>query len=210
MSTINKNTILVRGLGGNRMVHAVGCPWIADWTIDSCEPVDKLKPGKMKLCPTCKKMILTSQMAKDYQKHKRQYLKLYKEFNISDTVLESLCKQAKAKIELRNKVLYIHSKQDDWYIDFNYGDVHLYHNNYHVNERSNGINNAFAKGFHEHDLRCRELCDNPEAFAYEALRQIIKYDYKKADNVHKAKRREKKASRMVFSELDAEYWGFSS
>ena len=199
---ITKDTTLIRTIGGKRMVHAIGCPWIQNWNIDGCEPISKLKPAKMKICPVCRRMVFTSIAAKDFQKHRKEYEKFYNDFSVSSTVLEDLIQRGKAKMEIRNEKLYISSKEDDWYIDFRFGEIHLWHNNYSVNDRAKQGVNIVDKGFHEHVLRSKK----PNEQVYEAFRQIIKYDFKKATNVHKKKRNPK----IKFSELDNEYWGFPS
>lgn len=199
---ITKDTILIRTLGGNHIVHAIGCPYIADWDIDGCEPIARFKPDKMATCPMCKRMAYTSIGAKDYAKHRKDYERIFTEFKVSANLIADFVQAGRAKMTLINNIMYVHAKQDDWYIDFNYGDVHLFHNNYRANARSAEDDNAFIKGYHEHTL----AAEAPNDKAYEAIRQIIKYDYRTAEKVHKKKKKPK----MKFSELDAEYWGFSS
>ena len=202
-SEITKDTVLVRAKGGSRILHVVGCDIISDWTLDGCEAVQKVKFNKMKLCQNCQRLIYTSQGAKDFKKKRKEYENLYKKFSIPSSIISALFINAKAKTEIKNDTIYITSKRDNWYIDYRFNEVHLYHNNYRIGERMTNMNSfAVDKGFHEHELYATT---NNQKFI-EALKQIIKYDFKKANAVHKKKKKPK----MKFSELDQEYWGFKN
>lgn len=43
---IDKNTALIRPLGGSRMVHAINCSYIKKWNIEGCTALDKFNPQK--------------------------------------------------------------------------------------------------------------------------------------------------------------------
>lgn len=193
-----KNTLFVRADGGARIVHYVGCPRIKDWDIGGCSPAGNIKPGKMKFCPVCERMIFASLGAKDFVKKRNAYEALWQKYKVPGRSVRTLFLTAKAKTELKGDILYITSRRDDWYLDLSFRDVRLFHNNYNVAERERG--HITTGGFHEHNL----ISTSPQNRFVEAVNQISKYNFEKAQETH----RKKKKPRITFSELDEEYWGF--
>lgn len=201
-ATITKDTKLIRTIGGKRMVHVTNCSYIKNWTIEGAEAIKKYNPGKMKVCPTCERLVLLADMSKDYAKNKVKYSQLISEYKLSVAVLNKLF-AAKCKVELCGNKLFITKKKDIFYISFEYDDIRLFHNNYNVSNRDNGSIDS-TKGYHEHDLFSE---DSVKRFD-EALRQIANYEFEEAKKTH-AKSKPKKG-KMTFSEYDEEYWGFAS
>ena len=193
---ITKDTPLIRTTGGNHTVHAIGCPVIQNWEMTGCEPIYEAKPSRMRFCPKCEKMIWTSIGANDYMKHRMEYHKFYKDFHVSTYRVQLLYNKGRAKTELRGDVLYICSKGQRWKIDFsNPEQLVLWHNNY-----TDKGNDVFSyQGYHEHKV----IGDNPYAQMANCINQIATYEYEKAKEVHK-----KNKKKVLFSELDPEYYGF--
>lgn len=193
---ITKDTPLIRTTGGKRVVHAIGCPIIKDWEMTGCVPLDEAKPKTMKFCPKCEKMIWTSIGALDYMKHRMEYHALYRKFNVSTYRVQLLYNKGRAKTELRGNVLYARSKGQRWKIDFSDPDqLILWHNNY--TDKGNDV--ISYQGYHEHEVSG----SNPGAQMANCINQISQYEYEKAKEIHK-----KNKKRVLFSELDPEYYGF--
>lgn len=192
---------LIRATGGNKYVHVPTCPIIQDWDMEGTVIIDRFNPKKMFPCPACSRMVYISSAAKDIAKNYKGYEALINKYNITKATLEKLILGAKCKLELCGTKLYVRKKNDLFYIDFSV-DVVLFHNNYIMKNRENGVSNDSRKGYHEHTLMNEDACDKFN----EALRQIANYDFSEAQKTHK----KKKGQRMKLSEYDAEYWGFSS
>lgn len=206
---ITKNTLFIRQNGGTRHIHYIGCPYIKDWDINGCSPVDKIRIGKGKLCPMCEHMAFISMGAKDFPKKRKDYDALFKRMNAPGSLIRTLYVVAKAKTELKGDILYIRSRQDNWYIDTSLDEVRLFHNNYGVEERKKGeameLFTNGALGFHEHELLATSI---RERFR-EAIVQISKYNFEKAQQTHKKKKKHRITfSELDDSELDEKYWGF--
>ena len=206
MNSISKDTLLVRARGNKRLVHVKECSFIRNFDLAGFDPLDKFKPGKMQACPTCQKLVLVTLGAKDYLKHAKEYETIFQ--SVSYRHVEKLYLLGKGKTYIQNNKCFIRLKDDDWYIDLSQvvlGDVHLYHNNYQVNQRT-ANNDSSLRGYHEHDLKGNTL----EQKLNNAFGQICKYNYNEAAKVHQKSR--KKASR-TFSDLDESEkaereWGF--
>jgi len=192
--------------GSKRTVHARGCDYIKDWSIDGTEELRKLKPEKHYMCPICAGLSYASIGAKDYVQNIAAYKRLFLNKDtfggVPTEVLRDLYYTNKGKTYIRGNKLYIHVKQDDWYIDTEYGQVKLYHNNYRVSDRERGKNHE-EPGYHEHFLQKGER--QPLATA---IKSIIRYNFDEAEKAHKKKRN--KRPKMTFSEYDPESWGFDS
>lgn len=201
---IDKNTVLIRPLGGARMVHAINCSYIKEWNIEGCTALDKFNPQKMNVCPTCETLVYLASGAKDYASNKNTYAELVNRFSIYSKLIYNLVFIAKAKLEIVGNRLYIRKKQDVFYIDFNLDDVKLFHNNYCQTARDNNFTDNVG-GFHEHPL----INTEPSERFKEAVKQVTKYKYEEAKKTHE-KKRKKSRPRITFDQLDNEYWGFES
>lgn len=186
---LDKETKLIRTTGGKRFVHIITCPYIRDWDTEGCEPIDKVKYKKMAICPTCEKSIYLLEGAKDFNKKQKEYEKLFE--NVSASKVKNLFISQKAKSELVGTKLYINTKYDSWYIDFTLLDeVRLFHGNYDISARESHEDNFKKMGYHEHN------CGNT---FNSAISQIVRYDYKRAEKIHKSQR--KKLKKQKFSDL---------
>ena len=87
---IDKNTALIRPLGGARMVHAINCSYIKEWNIEGCTALDKFNPQKMNVCPTCETLVYLASGAKDYASNKNTYAELVNRFSIYPKLILSL------------------------------------------------------------------------------------------------------------------------
>jgi hypothetical protein len=180
---ITKDTLLIRAVGGSRVVHTIDCDFIKSWDISGCVPIDRFNPKLMKTCPKCESMVYVSLGAKDFAKNRKKYAEFFTRHNVNSTTVKEFYTQGRAHTEFRGNTLYIQSKKDNWKIEESLdGKIHLFHNNYVVKQRDAG-DNFSGIGYHEHELISKE----PERL-YEALRQIINYDYEKAQQVHKKKK----------------------
>ncbi len=189
--------------GTPRTVHARGCEYIKDWSIYGTEELKKLKPEKHYICPICAGLCYTSIGAKDYVENLNAYKKLFisGDFGkINPDLLKDFYHTNKAKTKIFGNKLYVHLKQDDWYIDTSLNEIRLYHNNYRVANRERG-KECDEAGYHEHIL------PRGERTLADAIKAIIRYDFDKATKAHKKKR--DKRPRMTFSEYDPESWGFT-
>jgi len=196
--TISKDWKLIQSIGGKKLVHARGCSFIADWELDGCKEVKEFKPKNMKPCPTCGKMVFVTLGAKDFAKNALRYKKIFE--SVPTELIVKFFRDSHAKVSLFGDKLYIHCRQDDWYIDLSFDEVHLFHNNYKVRKRELG--DHFAEvGFHEHELEKTTSA----AKLIEAIKEIDMYRFEKAEQVHARQR--KKKTKMTFSEYDEEYWG---
>lgn len=188
-----------------RTVHARGCDYIKDWSIYGTEELKRIKPSKHHLCPVCAGLCYATMGAKDYIENLATYKKLFLDENylggVPADILKTFYYTNKAKTYIYNTRLYIHMKQDDWYIDTAFGQVKLYHNNYRVSERSRG-GDVIESGYHEHFLQKGEA--KPLAAA---IKSIIRYNFEQAEKAHKKKR--DKRPKMTFSEYDPESYGFT-
>lgn len=200
----SKNWRLLITYGVPRTVHAKGCDYIKDWSVYGTEELSKLRPEKHYLCPVCAGLSYATLGAKDYNENLRMYKQL---FINPDTyggvpvdVLKELYYTNKAKTYICGTKLYIHVKQDDWFIDTNLGQIRLFHNNYRVSDRSRGKEHV-EPGYHEHLLPRGE-----KKTLSNAIKSILRYNYEEAEKAHKKKR--DKRPKMTFSEYDPEAWGF--
>ena len=191
-----KNAHLIRTIGGKRMVHIVTCPYIQDWDVDGCESIEKIKWGKMYLCPTCEKNIILYSFAKDYIKHKAIYDSLFEDVSANKVRMLLLDQKSRVLIDSANHRFYVSTKKDDWYIDYSLDEIHLYHGNYDISKRESSADTDFRKsGYHEH-LKLGGTFNS-------AISYIIRYDYNKAEKAHKNQR--KKQRKVKFSDITAEY-----
>ena len=203
---ISLNYKLVRELGGARLVHAKGCYIIQDYDERGLEEIPTFKPEKMIPCKHCEKLIYIAGAAEDYQKNYRKYSKVFRDVSVS-LVRTLFGSNKKAQCTFVGNRLYILYGKDCWYLDltlFPLNEVHLFHNNYNTTKRSKGDSKWFKTGFHEHTL------PNQQMSVMECVRRIIGYDYGKAKHAHKERQKELRRTSHTMSELDAEYWGFSS
>lgn len=203
---ISVNYKLVRELGGARIVHAKGCSMIQNYDVRGLEEIDTFKPGKMTPCKHCEKLVYIAGAAEDYQKNYRKYNAVFRD--VSASLVRTLFgSDKKAQCTFLGDRLYILYGKDRWYLDltfFSLGEVHLFHNNYNTEKRSHGDSAWFKTGFHEHPL------PDQRTTVTECIRRIIGYDYGKAKRAHKEHQKERRQNRHTMSEIDAEYWGFSS
>lgn len=197
---ISSDFQLIQTIGGKKFVHARGCPIITDWDVNGCRELREYKP-KLNVCPTCKKYIWITIGASDYAERWKQYKSLFEK--ASERIVYTLFVEKKATCFWHGNRLFIHCKDDEWYLDYSYEEIRLYHNNYNIKER-NKTGENIGGGYHEHEL------DNElkSAKLNNALRQIVKYDFEEADKVHRKKRVES-LGRRTFSEFDPEYYGFN-
>ncbi len=179
-----------------RIVHARGCEYIKDWIVDGSLEIPKLRPDKHNVCHTCAYLAFTTLGAKDYVENVTTYKRIFKDVPIF--ILKELFTKKRAKCFIRGSRVYFEMKQDLFYVDFTYDDVHLYHANYCVRKRENG---QFCEkgGYHEHKINGHEMKN--------ALYYLMYYDFEKAKSGHEKKR--KKRVRMTLSEYDPELYGFT-
>lgn len=181
-----------------RLVHARGCEIIKDWSVDGSLEIPKVRPNKHKICKACEYLVYTTIGAKDYVENARVYKKVFKD--VPANLLKNLFVEKRAKCFVNGKRIYFSIKQDIFYIDFQFDDIHLYHGNYRVIKRERGED--FTKsGYHEHRLKARG-----PASMKDAIEHLTFYDYSSAEKVHKKER--KKRVRMTLSEYDPELYGF--
>ncbi len=181
----------------NQIVHARGCEHIKDWVVDGTSELFKVRPNRHNICKTCEYLVYTTIGAKDYVKNAGIYKKIFK--NVPVASLRYLFVEKKAKCFVNGSKVYFSIKQDIFYIDFEFDEIHLYHGNYLVKKRELG--EAFFKtGYHEHTLKPRG------ATMKDAIEYLAFYDYDHAEKVHKKER--KKRVRMTLSEYDPELYGF--
>lgn len=197
-------TGLIRPIGGNRMVHVINCEYIRNWNIEGCTALDIFKPSKMAVCPNCETLVYIASGAKDYVANRDKYKRIVNRFGIYPKLIYNLVFGSKCKMELVGERLYIRKKRDLFYIDFNLDEVKLFHNNYSEASRKSDKMAVKTEGFHEHILFNTE----PDERFKEAIRQIIKYKYEEAKKTHEQKKN--KRPKIIFDQLDQEYWGFSS
>ena len=194
---ITKETKLVRALGGGRIVHAIECSHIANWDIEGLTPLNKFNPKNMNTCndPICNILVHLSLGAKDYDTNRKKYLSKFLQYKISAGLVQAFYIKGRAKTEFYGNIIYIHSKKDDWKIEFCLdGNIKLWHNNYQTAKRKDG-QNAFAAGYHEHELMTENKLK-------EEMNQIIRYDFKEANKVHEKKNKgEKKRKKMTLKEI---------
>ena len=182
LSGITKDTILIRTIGGSRTVHAIDCDYIKDWNINGCIAIDKFNPKLMSTCAVCERSVYTSIGAKDYTKNRKKYEEVFQKNGIQAATVKDFYRKARAKTQFRENILYVESKKEEWKIEFlPNDDVKLFHNNYQV-RKGNSTDRIGRSGYHEHTL-------HTSTKLYEAMRQIINYNYEKAENKHKVKRK---------------------
>ncbi len=181
-----------------RLVHARGCDYIKNWKLENTEIVSKLKPQKQWICKACEGLAYVTVGAKDYVKNLYKYKILFKD--VSPKVLKTFFLKNKGKTEIVGEKLYIQTRTDNWYIDFSFDDIRLFHNNYQVSKRERTSSPCYAAGYHEHTVY------RPGNRLQNALEAIIGYDYSEAEKRHIRKR--KKVSKMTLSEYDPEAYGF--
>jgi len=178
-----------------RIVHARGCDYIKDWVVDGSLELYKVRPEKHKICRTCENLVYATIGAKDYNKNLKTYKRIFKD--VPPKTLRYLFEKRHAKCKIIGERIYFKIKQDVFYIDFSFNEVRLFHANYKVAKREQGKD--FGQGgYHEHNLSGYEMKD--------ALEYLAFYDFDKATEVHKKKR---KRPRMTLSEYDPELYGFS-
>lgn len=187
MESIKRNQ-LIRTIGGKRLVHIASCPYIKDWDIEGCEILEKVKYNKMSICPTCEKSVYIREGATDFEKKQPKYEKLFEP--VSGSKVRSLFISQGAKSRLVNEKLYIRTKRDSWYIDFSLGEIRLFHGNYNVAAREEQAEDFSKMGYHEHKV------DNS---FNAAISQIVRYDYKQAEKVHKKARKQQR--KLKFSDV---------
>lgn len=197
LSGITKNTKLVRTVGGNRTVHMINCRYIKDWNINGCVAVDRFNPKLMHTCPLCEGMVYTSFGAEDFNEKWLEYQRIWERFGISNTALIEFFGKARAKTFISEspeaKSINISSKKERWRIDIlPDGTIKLFHNNYKKSD-VNGSGRIDKPGFHEHALMTKTSL-------YESMRQIINYNYEKAETVHKKKRKKTVTFQMISEE----------
>ena len=193
---ITKNTILIRATGGARVVHSIDCPYIKDWDITGTVNLDKYNHKNMKACthPTCNILVNCSIGAKDYRSNRKKYLQLFLKNNIKPELVREFYTKGRAKTEFYGDTLFIHSKKDDWKIEFCLdGEIKLWHNNYQTSKRKNEDSEHFAVGYHEHKLTTTNKLK-------EAILQIIKYDYKHAKKNHNGVKERKTFREIIENE----------
>lgn len=182
----------------HRIVHARGCDYIKNWVVDGDLELFKLRPNKHNICRTCEYLAYTTIGAKDYVENLRVYKRIFKD--VSPSLLKYLFVEKRAKCSVNGNRIYFNVKQDIFYIDFSYDEIHLYHANYKVLKREAG--EKFEKsGYHEHVLKRYRRVTMSDAIEY-----IAYYDYNKASESHKKER--KKRPKMTLSEYDPELYGF--
>lgn len=182
-----------------RIVHARGCDHIKDWVVDGSLELYKVRPNKHNICRTCEYLVYITIGAKDYNENLKTYKKIFR--NVPPKILRCLFVEKRAKCKIVGERIYFKIKQDIFYIDYSYDDIHLYHGNYKVTKRENG-KNSDKSGYHEHHLTGPDRHTMKGAIDYLAF-----YDFEKATEVHKKKR---KKDRMTLSEYDPELYGFDS
>ncbi len=210
MKKINDDWKLIITNGTKRIVHAKGCSHIKDWNITGCDELTKFKPSKHFACPLCVRLCYATLGAKDYDKKYKAYEDFLKLLPLS--LVKRFYHENKAKTIIVGKKLYVQMRDDNWYIDFEYG-VALFHNNYNIRQRNSG-DEWSSIGYHEHELFS---LSNTEKFK-EAIRQICKYDYEIAKSVHNERRQNRRAKvklyRKSFGKIeidekyDPEFYGF--
>lgn len=199
----SKEFKFIQTIGGKRMIHARGCPYITDWDTEGCREVyvlEKAKDGyKYPLCPTCEKLIYIANGASDYAENWRKYQRVFE--TASNRLVEKLFVERNSTSYWHGDRLYITCGDDTWYLDDSGCDIRLFHNNYSAAERRE--TGEKSEGFHEHEFNDESVYSRMNSF----LRQITRYKFEEADKVHKQKAARKK--KHTFSEYDPEYYGFS-
>lgn len=198
----SKNFKFIQTVGGQKMIHARGCPYITDWDTTGCREVFELEKGKngyrYPLCPTCEKLIYIAQGASDYVENWRKYKRLFED--VSNRLVQKLFIERGGTCYWHGDRLYITCGEDTWYLDTSL-DIRLFHNNYDAQERRETGETSI--GFHEHEFKDATVSTRMNSF----LRQITNYKFEEADKVHKRKALKRKHHK--FSEYDPEYYGFS-
>lgn len=194
---LSPNWKLIQSKGAKKVVHARGCPYIKDWTIEGVTEIANFRPGKQNTCKHCEKLAYVTMGAKDYHKKFNAYRTIFDKIPL-ETVAYFYKKHAKTTFQ--NDKLYVQCHKDNWYIDLSLGEVHLFHNNYAVNRR-NGTSEQTstwqALGYHEHPLN--QSVDNV-TLLNDCLLEIADYKYEKAMDIHNKNRKKKAIKR--FSDLD--------
>lgn len=191
---ISRDWKTIQQLGGGRLIHARGCDFIKDWSMDGCQEVN-FRPGKQKCCRYCEKLAYISLGARDYAKKWAVYKKIFNRVPLY--TVQMLFNKKHAKTIVNNGKLYIKCQKDNWYIDLSLGEVHLFHNNYAVNKRSSSDDWA-SVGYHEHEL----VSESEVGKLNEALLQIAKYKFEKAIEVHAEVRKQNRKDAVTFADYD--------
>lgn len=201
----SKDFKFIQTIGGKKMVHARGCPYIINWDVTGCREVFQLERTKngyrYPICPTCEKLVHIAQGASDYSENWRKYQKLFEQ--ASTRLIKKLFTEMESTCYWHGDRLYITCREDTWYIDDSLEsglNVRLFHNNYSAQERRE--TGEISNGFHEHEYYETSVSSRINTF----LRQITNYKFEEADKVHKQKAL--KRVRHTFSEYDPEYYGF--
>ena len=195
---LSKDWKLIMTDSENHIVHARGCDYIANWTVDRDLELHKLKPGKHNICRSCKYLVYATLGATDYVENVKTYKRIFK--GVPIRILKLLFVEKRAKCQVFGDRVYFRVKNDCFYIDFSYDVVRLFHGNYSVSTRESGQDHFERGGYHEHKIKAMD-----EPCMKDALREIANYNYEAAEVWHK-KKRKKRA--MTLSEYDPELYGF--
>jgi len=197
---LSKNWKLVITQSKLRIVHARGCDYIKDWNASGLTELTKVKPNKNNICKCCEYLVYLTIGAKDYNENLKTYKRIFKDVPV--TMLKELFVTKRAKCSITGHRVYFTIKEDTFYVDFEYDDIHLYHNNYKVLKREQG-EESFVSGYHEHKIETNSEFPTMS----DAIRYLNFYDYKKAKSSHIKTR--KKKPKMLLSEYDPELYGFT-
>lgn len=191
---ISRDWTTIQQLGGSRLIHARGCDFIRNWSMEGCQEIN-FRPGKQKCCRYCEKLAYISLGARDYAKKWQVYKKIFNKVPLYTVQL--LFNKKHAKTVVNNGKIYIRCGKDNWYIDLSLGEVHLFHNNYSVNKRSHDEDWSMI-GYHEHEL----ISEDNVGKMNESLMQIAKYKFENATEHHEEKRAAKRKTAVRFSDYD--------
>ena len=198
----SKDFRFIQTIGGKRMIHARGCPYITDWDTIGCREVFEIEryadgTTRYPICPTCEKLVYIALGAEDYNENLRKYQLLFAD--ASTRLVRILFVERKSTCYWCGNRLFITCGEDTWYIDTNV-ELRLFHNNYNAEVRR--LTGEVTAGFHEHTFDAYGVTTRMNSF----LRQITGYDFEEADKIHK--KRASKRERHTFCEFDPEYYGF--
>ena len=197
----SKDFKFIQTIGGKRMIHARGCPYITDWDTEGCREVfvlEKTKGGyRYPICPTCEKLVYIANGASDYSENWRKYQRLFED--ASCCLIQKLFADRDGTCYWYGDRLYITCGEDTWYLDTSL-DIRLFHNNYDAAERRKTGETSI--GFHEHEFKDASVSSRINNF----LRQITNYKFEEADKIHQKKAAKRK--KHTFSEYDPEFYGF--
>lgn len=200
--TFRKEWTLAKQIGGDQLIHARGCDLTKAWDSSGMREVFSFEPNDP-LCKCCEKLTYITLGAKDYPKQYENYKKQL--IFVPIATLKLLFKKNHATCFYRpdsvmGDKMYIHCREDDWYIDFSDDDIKLYHNNYSVRARERGERSFMEPGYHLEKLKS----DKNVGKINEALLKIARYNFEAATEIHHTQNTKKKPS-ITMEDLEKWY-----